>query len=190
MEKLRRSFDEAPIIEKADGYEYVVHPISNGVPMLRPELLREVVVGVTRVAELERVDKIVTPEAMGIHISTAVSLVTDLPLVVIRKRPYGLDGEVSLHQQTGYAESEMYINDVDPGDRVLVLDDLLSTGGTLAAVTEALDDIGAEVVDIVVVVRKAGSDSEMAEADHDVTSLVDVELVDGDVVVRDEYRRD
>jgi adenine phosphoribosyltransferase len=189
MNQLRRSFDDAPIIEKEGGYQYVVHPISNGVPMLRPELLREVVIGVMRVANLARVDKIVTPEAMGIHISTAVSLMTDIPLVVIRKREYGLDGEVSLHQQTGYSESEMYINDVEPGDRVLVLDDLLSTGGTLAAVTEALADIGADIVDTVVVVRKADTDSAMDERESDVTSLIDIELVDGEVVVRDEYRR-
>ncbi|WP_380675694.1 hypoxanthine/guanine phosphoribosyltransferase [Salinigranum sp. GCM10025319] len=188
MDQLRASFDEAPIVEKEGGYQYVVHPLSNGVPMLRPELLREVVVGVMRVADLD-VDKIVTPEAMGIHISTAVSLMTDIPLVVIRKRRYGLDGEVSLHQQTGYSESEMYINDVDPGDRVLVLDDLLSTGGTLAAVTEALEDIGAEIVDVVVVIRKAATESAMADSNHEVTSLVDIELVDGEVVVRDEYRR-
>jgi adenine phosphoribosyltransferase len=114
---------------------------------------------------------------------------TDIPLVVIRKRQYGLAGEVSLHQTTGYSEGEMYINDVHEGDRVLVLDDLLSTGGTLAAVTEALEGIGAEVVDIVVVVRKAGGGSAMDDAGHEVTSLVDIELVDGEVVVRDEYRR-
>ena len=187
MEQLRESFDEAPIIEKAGGYQYVVHPVSNGVPMLEPQLLREVVIGVMRVAELERVDKIVTPEAMGIHISTAVSLMTDIPLVVIRKRRYGLAGEVSLHQQTGYSESEMYINDVEEGDRVLVLDDLLSTGGTLAAVTEALEDIGADVVDIVVAIRKADSESEMADADHVVKSLIDIEMRDGEVAVVGEY---
>jgi adenine phosphoribosyltransferase len=187
MDQLRASFDDAPIVEKESGYQYVVHPISNGVPMLRPELLREVVVGVVRVADLD-VDKIVTPEAMGIHISTAVSLMTDVPLVVIRKRRYGLEGEVSLHQTTGYSESEMYLNDVEAGDRVLVLDDLLSTGGTLAAVTEALEGIGATIVDVVVVVRKVDGGSAMDGTGHDVTSLVDIEVRDGEVVVHDDYR--
>ena len=41
MERLRASLHDAPIIDK-DGYEYLVHPISNGVPMLDPPLLREV----------------------------------------------------------------------------------------------------------------------------------------------------
>ncbi|ESS07262.1 MAG: hypothetical protein A07HB70_00536, partial [uncultured archaeon A07HB70] len=116
MNLLRESLLEAPIIEKEGGYEYFVHPVSDGVPMLEPELLREIVVRIIRKAELEDVDKIVTPAAMGIHISTAVSLMTDIPLVVIRKRRYGLAGEVSLTQQTGYSEGEMYINDVEPGD--------------------------------------------------------------------------
>jgi len=181
MERLRESLHEAPIIDK-DGYQYLVHPISNGVPMLEPELLREVVVGVMQAADLDGVDKIVAPEAMGIHIGTALSLQTDIPLVVIRKRQYGLDGEVALHQTTGYSESEMYINDVAEGDRVLLLDDLLSTGGTLAAVTGALDEIGAEIADIVVVIRKVGG-SALDDTEYEATSLVDITVEDGEVQI-------
>jgi len=180
MERLRASLHDAPIIDK-DGYEYLVHPISNGVPMLDPPLLREVVVGIVRNADLD-VDKVVAPEAMGIHVATALSLQTDIPLVVIRKREYGLPDEVSLQKSTGYASSKMYINDIEPGDRVLIVDDLLSTGGTLAAITEALDDIGADVADIVVVLRKVG-DSALEETDHEATSLLDITVEDGEVTV-------
>jgi hypothetical protein len=52
MDRLLSSLDDAPIIDK-DGYEYLVHPISNGVPMLDPALLREVAVEVIRVADLD-----------------------------------------------------------------------------------------------------------------------------------------
>ncbi|ELK56193.1 purine phosphoribosyltransferase family protein [Haloferax volcanii] len=173
MQRLEESLHEAPIIDK-DGYSYLVHPISNGVPMLDPQLLREVVVGITRAADLD-VDKIVAPEAMGIHIATALSLQTDVPLVVIRKREYGLDGEVALHQTTGYSESEMFINDIEDGDRVLIVDDLLSTGGTLAAICGALDDIGADISDIVVAIRKVG-ETALDDTDYEATSLVDISV--------------
>ncbi|AKU08279.1 purine phosphoribosyltransferase family protein [Haloferax sp. Atlit-12N] len=173
MQRLEESLHEAPIIDK-DGYSYLVHPISNGVPMLDPQLLREVVVGITRAADLD-VDKIVAPEAMGIHIATALSLQTDIPLVVIRKREYGLDGEVALHQTTGYSESEMFINDIEDGDRVLVVDDLLSTGGTLAAICGALDDIGADISDIVVAIRKVG-ETALDDTDYEATSLIDISV--------------
>jgi adenine phosphoribosyltransferase len=184
MDKLQESLLDAPIVEK-EGYHYFVHPVSDGVPTLDPGLLREIVIKITRKVELDSVDKIVTPAAMGIHISTAVSLMTDVPLVVIRKRQYGLDGETPLFQQTGYSENEMYINDVSEGDRVLVLDDVLSTGGTLRAVLDALEDIGAEVVDSCAVIKKVGGENEVADAGYDVKTLINVDIVDGDVVIVD-----
>ena len=185
MDRLRESLLEAPIIEKEDGYEYFVHPVSDGVPTLEPGLLREIVIRIVRKAALEDVDKIVTPAAMGIHISTAVSLMTDIPLVVIRKRRYGLDGEVSLTQQTGYSEGEMYINDVGAGDSVLVLDDVLSTGGTMKAILDALGHVGAEVADVVAVIKKAGP-NRLDDTGYRVKTLINVDVVDGAVRVVDE----
>ena len=185
MDRLKKSLLDAPIIEK-DGYHYFVHPISDGVPMLRPELLREIVIRIIRKAKLEDVDKIVTPAAMGIHISTAVSLMTDIPLVVIRKRQYGLEGEVALTQVTGYSESEMYVNDVYEGDRVLVLDDVLSTGGTLRGITGALEEIGADVVDVVAVIKKVGGENKIEQSEYDVKTLINVDVEDGEVVIVDE----
>ncbi|WP_254537641.1 hypoxanthine/guanine phosphoribosyltransferase [Halomarina litorea] len=184
MDRLAQSLREAPIIEKGD-YEYFVHPISDGVPMLDPRLLREITIRIIRKAELENVDKIVTPAAMGIHISTAVSLMTDIPLVVIRKRQYGLEGEVSLAQVTGYSENEMFMNDVAEDDRVLLLDDVLSTGGTLLGITQALEEVGADVADIVAVIKKVGGGNEMT--DYDVKTLINVDVVDGEVVIVDEH---
>jgi adenine phosphoribosyltransferase len=189
MDQLAQSLRDAPIIEK-DGYHYFVHPISDGVPMLKPALLREIVIKIIRKANLEDVDKIVTPAAMGIHISTAVSLMTDIPLTVVRKREYGLPGEVSLSQVTGYSESEMYINDVEAGDRVLVLDDVLSTGGTLSAIVNALDDVGADIVDVVAVIKKSGGENRMDETDYAAKTLINVDVVDGEVVITDEHGDD
>jgi adenine phosphoribosyltransferase len=184
MDQLAASLRSAPIIEK-EGYHYFVHPISDGVPMLEPSLLREIVVKIIRKARLEDVDKIVTPAAMGIHISTAVSLMTDIPLVVVRKRQYGLEGEVALSQVTGYAENEMYMNDVYSGDRVLVLDDVLSTGGTLHAIIGALEEIGAEIVDIVAVIKKVGGGNQVDNAGYDVKTLINADVEGGEVVVVD-----
>jgi adenine phosphoribosyltransferase len=185
MDQLRQSLLSAPIIEK-DEYQYFVHPISDGVPMLEPELLREIVIRIIRKAELENVDKIVTPAAMGIHISTALSLMTDIPLVVIRKRQYGLEEEVSLSQQTGYSESEMYINDVSEGDKVLVLDDVLSTGGTMKAILDALTHIGADVIDVVAVIKKAGQ-NKLDDTDYTVKTLINVAVEDSQVEIVDAH---
>ena len=176
-------------IEK-DGYHYFVHPISDGVPMLEPGLLREIVIKIINKVKrenLENIDKIVTPAAMGIHISTALSLVTDIPLVVVRKREYGLEGEVSLMQETGYSKNEMYINDIREGDRVLLLDDVISTGGTIIAIMEALEKIGAEVVDVIAVINKVGGENRAGDKGYQVKTLINIDVIEGKVVIVDEH---
>ena len=116
--------------------------------------------------------------------------VADLPLVVVRKRQYGLEGEVSLSQVTGYSESEMYINDVEEGDRVLVLDDVLSTGGTLSAITGALDEIGAEVVDVVAVIKKEGGENALEETPYEAKTLINIRMDGDEVVIVDDASTD
>lgn len=181
MERLEQSLRDAPIVEK-EGYQYFVHPISDGVPTVDPRLLREVGVRIVQQTNFQEIDKIVTPAAMGIHISTTVSLMTDVPIVVVRKREYGLDGEMPLYQETGYDESQMYINDVYAGDRVLVIDDVLSTGGTLSAIVGALEDIGADVQDVIVAIRKADGATDL---DFEANTLVDIVVEDGTVRIVD-----
>lgn len=181
MDRLRHSLRETPIVEK-EGYQYFVNPVSDGVPTVDPALLREIAVGILKQVDVADIDKIVTPEAMGIHISTAVSLVSDLPMVVVRKRSYGLPGELAIHQETGYSENEMYVNDVDEGDRVLLLDDVYSTGGTLSAVDVALEEIGAELVEAVAVIGKSDEEPTLPSG-MPVTTLVDVAVEDGAVKI-------
>ncbi len=140
FEKLKISLIEAPIIKKGQ-YNYFVHPITDGVPLVDPEVLMEAAEGIKKFGNLE-VDKIVCVEAMGIHIATALSIMTGIPFVVIRKRKYGLDGEVAVHQITGYSQGELYINGLNRGDKIILVDDVVSTGGTMIAVLNAMGKMG------------------------------------------------
>lgn len=184
MERLKESLRQAPVVRR-DGYEYFVHPVTDCIPAVHPELMTEVAEGIREVADVERAERIFTAEAMGIHHATALSMETGLSFTVARKRSYGFDDEVAVHQETGYAESELYINGVEPGDRLLVVDDVLSTGGTVRALYDALDAVGAAVVDAVVVVRRVDEAPPDADLPLTVHSLVDVEVTDGEVVVHD-----
>ncbi|MFB6283079.1 MAG: hypoxanthine/guanine phosphoribosyltransferase [Halobacteria archaeon] len=183
MRKLEESLRGSPVVEKED-YSYFVHPITDGTPPLEPGLLREISARIVNLVDVEDVDKIVAPEAMGIHISTALSIFIDVPVVVVRKRSYGFEDEVGVHQVTGYDDNEMYINGVNEDDSVLLIDDVVSTGGTLNCICDALESIGTEIVDAVAVIQK-GTDRNI-EVPVDFLSLVTVDVVDGDVVILDE----
>lgn len=179
---LRKSLETAPVVDFG-GYSYFVHPLTDGVPAIQPDLLREVVAEVMAVADLD-VDKIVTVEAMGIPVAVGLSLATGIPLVVVRKRKYGLPGEAVIGQQTGYAKGNLYLNGVEPGERVLVIDDVISTGGTLAPLLAALAAAALVVKDVVVVIEK-GDGRAMLEKTHSVQvkTLARIDIRDGHVVV-------
>ena len=70
--------------------------------------------------------------------------------------------------------------------RVLIVDDGLSTGGTIIAVVEGLRKIGAEISDIVVVVNKNREiDKIEKRIGMKIKSVVDIEIRDGRVVIVD-----
>lgn len=184
LDRLRSSLREATVIRKGD-YDYFVHPIADGVPSVDPSLLEEVVAAIRRTANFD-CDLILAPEAMAIHLAAPLSIMTRVPYTIVRKRPYGLPGEVRVDQSTGYSKGEMFLNGVSQGKKVVIVDDVLSTGGTLRSLVAALRGIGAEIVDIVVVVEK-GSVKPALEAELGIVikSLVRIDVADGRVIVRD-----
>lgn len=177
---LRRSLVEAPVVDFG-GYQYFVHPLTDGIPSIEPALLREIVAEIQAIADLD-VDRIVTVEAMGIPLATALSLETGVPISVIRKRRYGLPGEREIGQETGYSKGRLYLNGLKKGDRILFVDDVISTGGTLAPLLIAFQEAGILVKDIVVAIEK-GEGRARIEKEHGVRvkTLARIEVVDGRV---------
>jgi adenine phosphoribosyltransferase len=157
LEKLIESLGTCPIVVRGE-YNYFIHPITDGVPRVEPALLRDVASAMVKALDLNRVDMFVVAEAMGIHIGTTLSLMTDIPFTIVRKRWYHLPGEVAVHQTTGYSKGELYLNGVSKGDRVVIVDDVISTGGTMKAMVGALEYAGAEIVDICVALQRGEPD--------------------------------
>jgi adenine phosphoribosyltransferase len=179
---LKQSLKNVPIVKKGD-YDYFVHPITDGIPYVDPELLDEVISAIIEIGDMN-CEKIVAAEAMAIPLSAALSIKIKKPYVVIRKRKYGLSGEVSVEAITGYSNANMFVNGVYEGDRVLIVDDVLSTGGTLKAIVTALKIIGVEIVDTIIVFNKLRNKSELEqELKLEIKTLLDVEIVNGKVAI-------
>jgi adenine phosphoribosyltransferase len=180
--RLRESLESAPIVEKGD-YDYLVHPLTDGVPRTDPALLAEAVEGLalqieeTLGARGEEADLILTAEAMGLPLAAGLAQRLGVPYVTARKRSYGLPGEIPLAQRTGYGEATLHLNDVGAGERVVIVDDLISTGGTLRALTHGLDEAGARLLHVAAVVTKNPLLDQLAdELDCSVSALAAVEI--------------
>jgi len=177
LERLVTSLETCPMVKRGE-YNYFIHPITDGVPIMDPALLREVCTAMVKVLDLGSVDKIVVVEAMGIHIGSILSVMTDIPMTIMRKRAYKLPGEIAVHQTTGYSKGELYLNGVYNGDRVVIIDDVVSTGGTMRALLKALEIAGAEVVDVCIAIQRGDPD-----IGRPYKSLVKIEVTDKVYVV-------
>jgi len=150
IEKLRNS----EVIDKA-GYKYIILPfdikaVPNDIRILSEALQSEI----TKTLEGRDFDKIVTIESKGILISTLIALNLNKPLYIIRKRSLHLAGEIKVEKSTGYEKSDVYINDLHEGDKIIIVDDLISTGGTLKAILGALHEIKCLIKGIFVIFDK------------------------------------
>ncbi len=173
--RLEESLRNAPIVKKGD-YNYVIHPLTDGIPFIEPYLLEEVVDKIKeRMPECER---IVTVEAMGIPIATLLSVKTGIPFTIIRKRKYGLPGEREVIQRTGYSEKKIYINGLEKGMKVVIVDDVISTGGTLVAVVDALKEMGIEIRGIYIAINKGDLKKIEERTGMKIDTLVNIEVND------------
>jgi len=183
-EKLKASVEHSRVIDK-DGYPYLIHPITDGVPLMEPDVLDEVVDWMISASAFD-CDRIVAPEAMGIPLAVALSLRLRIPYSIIRKRSYGIDGEIPVRYKTGYSEREIYINGLKKGDRIVLVDDVASTGGTLSAIVGTLKENGISVVDILVVFGKGSGREALSKGlGIEIKRMLDISVRDGTVVVTD-----
>ncbi len=183
IEVLKQSFIKAPIIWKGD-YPYFIHPITDGVPRLEPDVLKAIIELSVPLIDWQSVDMILGIEAMGLPLMAPLSMRTGIPMVIARKRQYDLKGEIEINQETGYSKGSIFLNDIKQGENLVIIDDVLSTGGTIRSVIEGVKKTGAVIQNIVVVVEKgpgmANLQKDYPEIRFD--SLVKLEM-DGEKVV-------
>lgn len=97
--------------------------------------------------DFSKIDKIAGIESRGFIFGSILSYKNRKPFVPIRKKgklPYETLSE-SYALEYGEATIEMHIDAVGKGDRVLIVDDLLATGGTTAATAKLIEKAGGTV---------------------------------------------
>lgn len=108
-----------------------------------------------RHGEPGRVDKVAGIEARGFIFAAPVALELGVGFVPVRKQgklPAATYAQ-TYQLEYGTATIEMHTDAVSPGERVLIVDDVLATGGTAAATAGLVRRSGAEVVGVAVVVE-------------------------------------
>lgn len=104
-------------------------------------------------------DVVVGTEARGFVFAPTIAYLNGVGFVMARKKGK-LPREVnSVQYDLEYGHGsviEMHKDDIAPGSKVLLVDDLIATGGTLRAVIDLVENMGSEVVGVLVLMELAG----------------------------------
>jgi adenine phosphoribosyltransferase len=119
------------------------------------ELFRIAVNGFVDAARASRPDKIAGIDARGFILGGAVAYELGIGFVPIRKKgklPWQCEA-VAYALEYGEAIVEMHVDAIQPGERVVIVDDLLATGGTAAAASQLIRQLGGELADILFLIE-------------------------------------
>ncbi len=138
-----------------------------------PALL-EVVQGLANWAREQRVDVVMGIEARGFIFGVPVALELGVGFVPLRKMgklPYNrITEEYALEYGTNTVE--MHTDSIKKGQRVLIVDDLLATGGTAAAATRLVERVGGVVTGLCFVIELNFLEGRKVLSQYDVKSLI------------------
>lgn len=120
------------------------------------------------------VDVVIAAEARGFIFAAPLALELNVGFVPVRK-PGKLPAETNSFQydlEYGTDALEIHVDGIEAGQNVLIVDDLLATGGTMDACCKLVEQAGAKVAGCAFIIELLGLGGAEKLADHDIFALI------------------
>src|SRR5687768_3522539 len=169
MENLRKLIREVPDFPKPGINFYDITTL-----LKDPEGLEETIDALTEQCRGMEIDTVIGVESRGFIFATTLAYQLGCGFIPVRK-PKKLPAEcvsVSYELEYGTDTLEMHKDAVGDGHRVLIVDDLLATGGTAKAVVDLVENVGGKVAGLLFVVELNFLGGRSKFNGYDVRSLV------------------
>jgi len=125
----------------------------------------------------DEVDVIAGTEARGFVFGAPIAYALGKPFVLVRKKGKlpGRTVSATYDLEYGSATVEMHEDSIKPGQRVVIVDDLIATGGTIAAAAELIEKLGGKVAKMIFVIELAGLKGRERLSKYDVEAVLTYE---------------
>ena len=119
-------------------------------------------------------DLVIGPESRGFIFGVPVAYLRGKGFIPVRKKGKLPRETVSQKYdlEYGQAEVEMHKDAIKPGQKVVIVDDLIATGGSAEAAARLVEKLGGQIVRMVFVMELAGLEGRKKLADYDIRSLI------------------
>ena len=151
-------YENAGTVRTGKGKFTTVNELTDQVPAVRATVLTAAARVLTMLWPIdESITKVLSEEDKGAILAGLVSVQLDLPLAMARHNvTYEVPGSLIVPLSMEYMDGQLTVNGLEEGDRLLLIDDTLASGGTMVALIEAARGAGCSVDDVRVVVEKLG----------------------------------
>ncbi len=139
-----------------------------------PSAFKSVIDGVYEQYKDIKIDKIVSTEARGYIFGGALAYKLGVGLIPVRK-PGKLPAETFCEKyelEYGTDALEIHCDAIEKGEKILVFDDLLATGGTVLATCKLAERLGGEVVGVAFLIELMGLNGRDKLKKYDIFSLI------------------
>lgn len=102
----------------------------------------------------KKIDKIVVLDARGFLLGTVIAYKLGIGICLVRKKgklPYQTIEE-TYQKEYGPDTLAMHIDTIKPGEKILIVDDLLATGGTLEAAAKLVEKLGGDIIGVSLII--------------------------------------
>ena len=139
-----------------------------------PDGLKLAVDGLANLIKDTDFDLVVGPESRGFIFGVPVAYLTGKGFIPVRKKGKLPRQTVSQKYdlEYGQAEVEIHVDAIKPGQKVVIVDDLIATGGSAEAAVKLVEQLGGKVVKMIFVMELAGLKGREKLAGYDVESLI------------------
>ncbi|CCY58981.1 adenine phosphoribosyltransferase [Clostridium sp. CAG:632] len=150
--------DVTSVLQDADGLQLAINSLQ--------DLLKDV-----------EFDVLIGTESRGFIFGMPIAYNLHKPFVLVRKKGKLPRETVSKEYDLEYGKAviEMHKDAIKPGQKVVLVDDLIATGGTMKAAAELVEELGGEVVKIIFLMELAGLKGRDALKGYDVASVIKYE---------------
>ena len=150
--------DVTSVLQDADGLQLAINSLQ--------DLLKDV-----------EFDVLIGTESRGFIFGMPIAYNLHKPFVLVRKKGKLPRETVSKEYDLEYGKAviEMHKDAIKPGQKVVLVDDLIATGGTMKAAAELVGELGGEVVKIIFLMELAGLKGRDALKGYDVASVIKYE---------------
>lgn len=122
-------------------------------------------------------DIIAGPESRGFIFGVPIAYNLYKPFIPIRKKGKLPCETIQMEYELEYGTSviEIHKDAIMPGQKVVIIDDLIATGGTIEAIIKLIEQLGGEVVKIVFLIELKGLEGRKKLSNYDVEAVISYE---------------